>query len=274
MAVLFTAYYIIVYYVLGEKEQIATLLKDSLILFPTEFLGLQSSFSTIFPKLHNSGTWFVSCLIFCYFLYPLLKLISEGLKEGQKIILIVILWILLVYAAIIPQVYGIATIYTNILYRILEFTIGVLLFRLKIPNRIEGLLGNWWAFIIELVLLNASLFVGMELIGIPTDFMLYNWCAIPCFILMIITLSNLEENAFFKSRFLSYASGASYMFFFAQFFTWHPTRFVIKYLHLGDALYIKLSISLIFCIIITVLLHEFMEKPVKKIFQRILLEVK
>ena len=55
-------------------------LKDNLLLAPIEILGLQSVFSTIFHISHNNGTWFVSCLMLCYLIYPY---IQEILKQIQ-----------------------------------------------------------------------------------------------------------------------------------------------------------------------------------------------
>ena len=37
---------------------------QNLILIPTETLGLQSVFSTLFSVTHNGGTWFISCIMF------------------------------------------------------------------------------------------------------------------------------------------------------------------------------------------------------------------
>ena len=50
---------------------------EELILFPTEFLGIQSVFASLFPYSHNGGSWFISCILICYLLYPLLQIISR-----------------------------------------------------------------------------------------------------------------------------------------------------------------------------------------------------
>lgn len=39
------------------------------ILLPVESLGLQAEFTGSFDIGHNGGTWFVSCLLICYFFF-------------------------------------------------------------------------------------------------------------------------------------------------------------------------------------------------------------
>ncbi len=104
-------------------------LKDTLILFPIETLGLQSFFSSLFSKSHNGGTWFVSCLILCYVLFPfihrILKLIS---KEERSILLILVVFILFYSPIVQHKIDGVNWIYPNPFFRLLEFILGCILF--------------------------------------------------------------------------------------------------------------------------------------------------
>ena len=50
---------------------------EELILFPVETLGIQSVFSTLFPYSHNGGSWFISCILICYFVFPLIHLLTK-----------------------------------------------------------------------------------------------------------------------------------------------------------------------------------------------------
>jgi len=71
-------FYVIVQ-IITEKESIVR----TLILAPAEFLGIQSVYSTLFPFSHNGGTWFISCILLCYFLYPLLQELIKSIKKSQ-----------------------------------------------------------------------------------------------------------------------------------------------------------------------------------------------
>ena len=64
IAIIYTVYTIIC--------EDASLLKN-IVLIPIEILGLQTVFCSLFGETHNGGTWFISCLIFCYAVFPLLQ---------------------------------------------------------------------------------------------------------------------------------------------------------------------------------------------------------
>ena len=45
-------------------------ISNVIVLAPIEILGLQSVFHSLFNVSHNGGTWFVSCILICYAVYP------------------------------------------------------------------------------------------------------------------------------------------------------------------------------------------------------------
>lgn len=57
-------------------------LTEVVVLFPVELFATQSTFTTLFPYSHNSGTWFLSCIIICYLLYPFIQ--SVHLQTSNK----------------------------------------------------------------------------------------------------------------------------------------------------------------------------------------------
>lgn len=72
-------------------------LQENVILMPIEILGLQSVFTSIFSVSHNGGTWFVSCILLCYLIYPFAQEIIKqiSLKSKIKMLLLsvlVLLW--------------------------------------------------------------------------------------------------------------------------------------------------------------------------------------
>lgn len=56
-------------------------IQQVLVLAPIELLGLQSFFTSLFPYNHNGGTWFISCLLFCYILFPCLIVPIQRLRD-------------------------------------------------------------------------------------------------------------------------------------------------------------------------------------------------
>ena len=61
--------------------------QSELLLFPIEALGLQSFFSSLFTVSHNGGTWFISCLLPCYLLFPFLQWLFRNLSGNEKMVL-------------------------------------------------------------------------------------------------------------------------------------------------------------------------------------------
>lgn len=62
--------------IFGEE----TLLQNLLIL-PVELFGIQSVFPSLMTVTHNGGTWFVSCIVICYLLFPLAILLIRTISK-------------------------------------------------------------------------------------------------------------------------------------------------------------------------------------------------
>lgn len=83
---------------------------EELILFPTEFLGIQSVFASLFPYSHNGGSWFISCILICYLLYPLLQIISRNLSNRDRMAIILIFSGILLYSPLVEHYFGLQSI--------------------------------------------------------------------------------------------------------------------------------------------------------------------
>lgn len=245
------------------------IIKENLLLSPIELFGLQSIFDSLFKYTHNGGTWFVSCLLFCYLAFPLINQIVNEITNKQRILCLGITTSILIYATFVPHLYHTSFIYTNILFRIFEFALGVLLASISISNNMKTIIANWYAFFLELIILIFCILITKELIS-TNDFMIYEWCSLPCFMLMIITLSSIKNPQWMNTKVVSYGCEISYMFFFAQFFTWTPTFIVLSRTGFEDNNLIKFVISFLLCTFIAVVLHELIEKPAKRIVQKII----
>lgn len=100
--------------------------KDWIVLTPIEMLGIQSFFNTLFGILHNGGTWFVSCILVCYFAYPIIQMVISDLDFKMKIITLYMLYFILVYSDYVVMRFSMEGNYSNPLFRVLEFACGVL----------------------------------------------------------------------------------------------------------------------------------------------------
>lgn len=112
-----------------------------LIMLPFEVLGIQSWVNGLFSYGSTSGTWFVSCILFCYVLFPLLSKILDNVAEGdlltckdaltKKRILVIIgfgIYLILAFTPVMVKTVG---IYDNPLFRMMEFYIGMLIAKLR-----------------------------------------------------------------------------------------------------------------------------------------------
>lgn len=59
---------------------------DQIILIPIETLCLQTIFTSLFTVSHNGGTWFISCIMICYLVFPLITLLIGKMSSRTKLI--------------------------------------------------------------------------------------------------------------------------------------------------------------------------------------------
>ena len=102
-------------------------IKLSLLLTPVEIFGVQSVFNSLFGILHNGGTWFISCILFAYFVYPLNHKILINLSIKLKTILLIITVLGLQYVNFVVAQLNLGGFYSDPIFRTGEFLTGVLL---------------------------------------------------------------------------------------------------------------------------------------------------
>lgn len=244
-------------------------LVNRVLMFPIQTLGIQAQFSTLFNHTHNGGTWFISCLLASYFVFPLVHVILEKLNVKQSLVLLFILVFVLLWSPLVQIFVGTNNIYDNPFFRFLEFSIGMNLYNLWMRMRNNKWLVrifNWQTAIAVTGLLIVSISLAYS-IGIPGYYMLYSWAALPCFILMILCLANLQIPKLQDSRAIRYASSISYAFFLAQCIgLWTFSRDIINITGVDHNLF-KIAISFVLCTVISILLHELIERPASKILK-------
>lgn len=233
------------------------------LMFPIQTLGIQSQFSTLFNHTHNECTWFISCLLASYFVFPLMHTILDKLNVKQSLVLLFVLVFVLLWSPFVQIFVGTNDIYDNPFFRFLEFSIGMILYNLwerMRDNKKFVRVFNWPIVIVVTVLLIVSISIAYS-IGIPGYYMLYSWSALPCFIIMILCLANLKIPKLQDSIAIRYASSISYAFFLAQSVgLWTFSKGIIKLTGIDNNLF-KIAISFVLCSIISVLMYELIQKP-------------
>lgn len=275
-----SALFFILLHYYGETYKILELgeysILNELILFPVEILGIQSNFHSIFRYSHNSGTWFISCILICYLVYPLLQEVAKQISNKTKIKFIFLLIFILFYAPFVQLKFQTVTIYANPFFRILEFSIGVILASMKPKFDEIDFIRKYIYNIGSIILINILMIVGVSIavhLNIyVSNYMLYSLICLSCFIVMLIGFSGIESNVLSKSKIIQYCSKIGYVFFLAQLYSNAICKTLIVKLNITNNLLIILF-GWTVCIIISVMSYEIFEKPIKKILNKNIINV-
>lgn len=236
---------------------------EELVLLPVEVFGIQSVFSTLFSFSHNSGSWFISCILMCYFVYPLILKLTKSLSDNARMNIIITLVIILLWSPIVRRYFHIQNIYSNPYFRILIFTIGVLISQMNVDQTDNKLILIFRKPII-CILTILCLILGTSIayyIGIPHDNMLYNWIALPSFMSLLVSLGHIN---FKESKALQYLSNLSFSIFLSQLsFVWAFVESLLSHIDL-DYNFAKIIVSAIVCFCISNFFYFCIESPSTK----------
>lgn len=244
---------------------------QNVIIAPVEMLGLQMVFSGLFGISHNIGTWFVSCILMCYLVYPLIQETTKQVSLKSKVYMIILLSFILLYSPIVVYYFNLNDIYSNPFFRIVEFFIGTLLCSLLADvkdSRLFQSLFTWRAVIIECLLLFICVtYAVIKEIEVGNS-MLYSWIALPLFMLQIFSMAGVRyHERLNQSRVVTYLCEISYAFFLAQGFCWGIAGRIIELIG-RDSNTMRIATSLLICFAYAVLLHELLEKPIASIMKK------
>lgn len=245
------------------------------ILFPFEMLGLQSCFSTLTPISHNGGTWFVSCLTICYLLYPFLQWIIARLKIKGKVILGGAFLFLLLIAPLVQRHFLLASIYDNPFFRVMEFSLGIIVASVNndmLERKIPYFISSKVVLVASILLLFSGVSVVSSLLTGPRDYMLMNWVALPCFILIFLILGNVRFDTVADNRLVTSLSALSYAFFLSQFFVWSLSYHIINSWIGINTNIMRIIVSFTICVGISIFLHECVEKTSSRFLRAKLLK--
>lgn len=252
-------------------------LERNLLLSPIEFLGLQSAFHSIYGLTHNGGTWFISCLLICYFGFPYyFKLIKE-MKIKAKAVIGVLFGILLLYSAFLAEYLEIESTYADPFFRTIEFIIGMLLCAIWTEIREKVFYKRWcakWlhmglAFIVMIVFLTIAIeHYDVFPASFPGIYMIYSGICLPVFVWLIICCAGVQCERLKNSKLFHYTSELCFALFLAQFYTWTFASKFTAYTGTSNGACIILVLAV--WIVLAIGMHEIIEKPCKSILKRLL----
>lgn len=240
----------------------------NIILAPIEMLGIQTWFTSMFNYSHNGGTWFISCILLCYFIYPYIQIIVKQISNKQLVISLIVLCFTVIYVPIVIDSLQLTGAYSNPIFRLFEFIIGVLLCSLSnrelLNNKIKKFVSNKIVILMELILLLIGV-VRKYNYNPEASYLSYTKVSLLLFCLMIFGLGISEFKYLNKIKIIQYLSQLCYAAFLSQFFIFE----IIKLFNITDnGTKIVLTFSL--CLLVSIVFHELIEKPSKKILSKLL----
>lgn len=90
---------------------------------PIRLLGIQIHYSV---EVFSGVSWFVSCLLVCYFVFPLVSILFDKLSCRKRVFLGIGILLILTYSQVICRWYSNIDMYYDPFFRSLEFVLGVL----------------------------------------------------------------------------------------------------------------------------------------------------
>lgn len=239
---------------------------DAALLAPLNVLAIQSTLFSLFDFSHYGGTWFISCILICYFLFPYINKISTEISLKWKLIFLLLIGFILLYAPLVNMYYKLEIwgVYANPFYRCLEFSIGIIIGQIYSHYVIKDYLNHfeigrsYWPAIVTITIIMMSFIIYLRQIGVPKDYMLYSFFALPFFIILVLLLSNTELRGL---PVVKYLSDISFTFFLCQILPlWEISRIVVVFI--GTELnLLKILISFALCLVSAITIHEGIEKP-------------
>lgn len=238
-------------------------LKENIILAPIELTLTQTFFGSLFTISHNDGTWFISCIAFCYLLFPYFSKLFSQIKSKNLIFIALMMYGLDSIAPFVAHMFKLNNVYSNPFFRLMEFLLGLMIAHYFMNTSKKECKQGILFFSIVALISGISL---MSYLGIG-NYSYYGFWTIPFFTIIIFYMGTLKNKTFIKilgSKLIQYLSKISYAFFLAQFFVWDILRFAQKYLEILKTNSMAIVFSLFVCSLIAIILYEIIEKPCKK----------
>lgn len=181
--------------------------------------------------------------------------------------LIIILSAILLYSPFVQKYFHLHGIYSNPFFRLLEFSIGVLVSQMNSKEESQCKIIQFLRKPAICISTIVALVVGVSVayyIGIPADFMLYNWVALPCFISLLVSLGYIQFQRLQNSKTIQYLSALSFSIFLSQIrAVWYIVKYSMEYVGCESNI-VKMLLSAIICFTIANFFYYCVEIPSTK----------
>lgn len=242
---------------------------QNLLLFPIELMSMQAFFPSLMNISHNGGTWFVSCIIFCYMMFPLFMSVFSNISHRKLLLIYGFIMVLLLISPWIVYAFQATEIYSNPFIRFLEFVIGMIL---AIGN--ESLRRKRCYFwLSNKAIVFASYFAVIVIVmllvkwQVPhVKYMSYSAILIPLFSCQLLAHTTIVRQS--NNHLLKYFADISYAFFLMQLFTFKLTNMITQNLGITDKV-IAFLIAFSACLLFAMLGHRIIEQPIAIRFKNI-----
>lgn len=249
-----------------------------LFLTPFEFSALQSMYPNIIGLLHNGGTWFISCLLIAYMTFPVLRCIFFALSKKALFIITATTMVFLIYLPVVSNYYSLGSVYSNPVFRSLEFAFGVLISNCCLSmaqqsddnnKLIKNLLGSVICvsgiIMYIYILINPHYLLNDKFNLTTAQLIMY-----PLFVLLLCAAFIMRSEMLERNKVLRYLSGLIYYFFILQLVLWNITDMVFHVLNSIAGFDLssnssKILLSFSICLLISIAIREFIDKPIKTI---------
>lgn len=248
---------------------------EEILLFPIEVLGIQSVFATLFPFSHNGGSWFISCILICYFVFPLILSLTKGITDKSRMIIILVLSSVLLWSPLVQIFFHTVSIYANPFFRVFEFVIGILVSQMNVKSEASNFTIRILRKKLSCILTLAALIIGVCVAystGIPGDYMLYSWIALPCFVSLLISMGHINFENLQGSTTIKYLSELSFSLFLSQLIVvWTSVKYMMELVGCRRNI-ANILVSATICFCIANFFHYIIEKPSAKYLRAKLLK--
>ena len=241
---------------------------------PIEIFCLQGFFPSLFSKMGNGGTWFISCLFFSYLLFPVLNKIVSITKKDYLIVFL--LYLAAVYTVILGVDLKIkwVAIYIHPIYRMLEFVVGMYIGKIFINKQLKSLQATCVAIlgIILLFVLIPVLYKNnfINHIKFARNYLYYALITIPLFSTIIYSLACVKNkfvDAISQSKIIKYLTALTFPFFIWQGVGQKLTKNLIQTFSLNEHSFCCLFVVTLVITLLAYIIIDIIPKYTTRIFK-------
>lgn len=236
-------------------------IKELLIVLPLDMLGLRTS---LMYQPNLQFIWFVSNILICYLLFPFIHNVVRQMEVKGRVILAGFMLLLLVFVQIAQNtIHTEIAVYYSVFYRTIEFTVGVLAASMKdiLFEKTFRFMKTWCAAAIEAIIL----LVGVRWYVFRGQTVLCQIYVMVVGLVFLCTLLKCKNLKIFDNTVFKYVCSCTYALYLSQIWVLKFCEVNIPHILAGISSLLKIVLIWGATFVLTVVLHEIVEKPAKKL---------